>query len=198
MKQLFNIDGEVYSFLHKMYQFMLLNLLIVMTSLPIVTLPCALITGYQLLKDFNQQEITVKRYIQQFRKSIVLSIVLTIIFLFIFFLLFLLLAFTRGTMFQFLILLFIAFFIVFLSNTFIVSNNQMSLRSILQYAFGITLKYAGFNSIGLAIMLSSFLLPIFLPKLGLIWALFGISLPMLFQIFIYKQIMKQIVVKQIE
>lgn len=54
MKQIFNIDGEVYSFLQKIYQMMLLNLLIIFSSLPIITVPCALITGYQLLKEYNQ------------------------------------------------------------------------------------------------------------------------------------------------
>ena len=124
MKQIFNIDGEVYSFLQKIYQMMLLNLLIIFSSLPIITVPCALITGYQLLKEYNQQEVTLTKYFMLFRKNLILSFRLIIAFWVIFFLLFLLLAFTRRTIFQFLILLFIAFFIVFLSNVFIVCTSQ--------------------------------------------------------------------------
>ena len=192
MKQIFNIDGEVYSFLQKIYQMMLLNLLIIFSSLPIITVPCALITGYQLLKEYNQQEVTLTKYFMLFRKNLILSFRLIIAFWVIFFLLFLLLAFTRRTIFQFLILLFIAFFIVFLSNVFIVCTSQMSIRSIVEFSLGITLKYVGCNIIGLAIMLSSFVLPVFLPRLALVWALFGI------QVMIHKQIMKHVTTNQIE
>lgn len=94
MKQIFNIDGEVYSFLQKIYQMMLLNLLIIFSSLPIITVPCALITGYQLLKEYNQQEVTLTKYFMLFRKNLILSFRLIIAFWVIFFLLFLLLAFT--------------------------------------------------------------------------------------------------------
>lgn len=198
MKQIFNIDGEVYSFLQKIYQVMLLNLLIIFSSLPIITVPCALITGYQLLKEYNQQEVTLTKYFMLFRKNLILSFRLIIAFWVIFFLLFLLLAFTRRTIFQFLILLFIAFFIVFLSNVFIVCTSQMSIRSIVEFSLGITLKYVGCNIIGLAIMLSSFVLPVFLPRLALVWALFGISIPMVFQVMIHKQIMKHVTTNQIE
>ncbi|MBO6326496.1 hypothetical protein EY681_10805 [Enterococcus gallinarum] len=198
MKQIFNIDGEVYSFLQKIYQMMLLNLLIIFSSLPIITVPCALITGYQLLKEYNQQEVTLTKYFMLFRKNLILSFRLIIAFWVIFFLLFLLLAFTRRTIFQFLILLFIAFFIVFLSNVFIVCTSQMSIRSIVEFSLGITLKYVGCNIIGLAIMLSSFVLPVFLPRLVLVWALFGISIPMVFQVMIHKQIMKHVTTNQIE
>lgn len=198
MKQIFNIDGEVYSFLQKIYQMMLLNLLIIFSSLPIITVPCALITGYQLLKEYNQQEVTLTKYFMLFRKNLILSFRLIIAFWVIFFLLFLLLAFTRRTIFQFLILLFIAFFIVFLSNVFIVCTSQMSIRSIVEFSLGITLKYVGCNIIGLAIMLSSFVLPVFLSRLALVWALFGISIPMVFQVMIHKQIMKHVTTNQIE
>ncbi|MCI5685522.1 hypothetical protein [Enterococcus gallinarum] len=194
MKQIFNIDGEVYSFLQKIYQMMLLNLLIIFSSLPIITVPCALITGYQLLKEYNQQEVTLTKYFMLFRKNLILSFRLIIAFGVIFFLLFLLLAFTRRTIFQFLILL----FIVFLSNVFIVCTSQMSIRSIVEFSLGITLKYVGCNIIGLAIMLSSFVLPVFLPRLALVWALFGISIPMVFQVMIHKQIMKHVTTNQIE
>lgn len=194
MKQIFNIDGEVYSFLQKIYQMMLLNLLIIFSSLPIITVPCALITGYQLLKEYNQQEVTLTKYFMLFRKNLILSFRLIIAFGVIFFLLFLLLAFTRRTIFQFLILL----FIVFLSNVFIVCTSQMSIRSIVEFSLGITLKYVGCNIIGLAIMLSSFVLPVFLPRLALVWTLFGISIPMVFQVMIHKQIMKHVTTNQIE
>lgn len=198
MKQIFNIDGEIYSFLQRMYQMMLLNILIIFSSLPIITVPCALITGYQLLKEYNQQEVTLTKYFMLFRKNMILSFRLIIVFCLIFFLLFLLLSFTRGTIFQFLILLFIAFFMVLLSNTFIVCDSQMSMRSIFQFSLGITLKYTGFNIIGLAITLSSLILPVFLPRLALVGALFGISIPMSLQVMIHKRIMKYVTTNQIE
>uniref|UniRef100_UPI0034E93E47 hypothetical protein n=1 Tax=Enterococcus faecium TaxID=1352 RepID=UPI0034E93E47 len=156
------------------------------------------ITGYQLLKEYNHQEVTLTKYFMLFRKNLILSFRLIIAFWVIFFLLFLLLAFTRRTIFQFLILLFIAFFIVFLSNVFIVCTSQMSIRSIVEFSLGITLKYVGCNIIGLAIMLSSFVLPVFLHRLALVWALFGISIPMVFQVMIHKQIMKHVTTNQIE
>lgn len=197
MKQIFNIEGEVYSFLQKMYQLMLLNLLIIFTSLPIITVPCAMITGYQLLKENKQQEITAKKYFLLFRENIILSMILFIIFCLIFFLLFLLLLFSRGTIFQFLILLLMAFYSVYVANSFILCNTQTSIRILLQYALGITVKYAGFNSIGLAMMLSTFVIPVFFPRVGLLWILSGISIPMFVQVMIHKQIMKRINVNQI-
>lgn len=197
MKQLFNVNGQVYGFLNSMYQFMLLNILIVLMSLPMITLPGALITGYQLLKEKDSQEVHMKRFFVLFKKNLLLSFKLTIVFLLVFFLLFLLLAFTRGTIFQFLILLFIAFFIVFFSNACILSENQITIRPLLRLSLGITLKFAGFYSIGLGILISSLFIPIFLPKLGLLWALFGLSIPMFLQVCIHQQMMKRITIKSI-
>lgn len=188
MKKIFHIDGEVYYFLTKIYNLLVINLLVIIFSLPIVTIGSAMSAAYRVLIDDEEQKsgVVIKKYVTYFKSYVYQGSLLILGSAIVLVLVVFSISQTINTPFQFLCLVIGAFVSIVIMNLFItVAYRSMSFKEILAMALGISMKYTGYFCLTISSFAVSLLIPIFLPKLAFIWFFYGISLPMFFQTKIY-------------
>ncbi len=189
MKKVFDLNGGFYHFLSQLYELLLLNVLILLASLPLVTIASVMITGYELLatQKLGENKAILGSFWEKFQANcwrgikiegllvVILGVGASLTFV------------IYQTPLLFLSLLLLAAVLLFSSNLLLtVAHHKLTKgRALLSYSTFITIKYTGYFCIGMALFLSTFLIPIFLPKLLFLWLFLGISLPMLLQEKIY-------------
>lgn len=189
MKKVFDLNGGFYHFLSQLYELLLLNVLILLASLPLVTIASAMITGYELLatQKLGENKAILGSFWEKFQANCWLGIKIEGLFVVILGVGASLTFVSYQTPLLFLSLLLLAAVLLFSSNLLLtVAHHKLTKgRALLSYSIFITIKYTGYFCIGMALFLSTFLIPIFLPKLLFLWLFLGISLPMLLQEKIY-------------
>lgn len=188
MKKVFQLEGGVYQILSKMADLLLINLLVILFSIPIITMGSAISAAFHLLMDTEEGAgakivSTFYHYFKQHFKS---STLLFLRSLAIFGVIVLLVRATLQTPFQFLSLLLAAFMLILMMNLLTtVAYKQLTLKETVITAISVSMKYTGLFCLSLTSLLLSLLVPIFLPKLMFLWFFFSFSLPLFIQTKIY-------------
>ena len=71
---MFSIDGKLYEFCNRMVMLFILNLLIVLTSLPIITIGASLLAAFECLNKQLDYKNLIVYYIHAFKSNIVRSL----------------------------------------------------------------------------------------------------------------------------
>lgn len=179
MQRLFSLDGTLYRVLTLLFDLICLNLCLILTSLPIVTIGPALTATYSVtLKLVNNQSSHVwSDYWQAFRTNFKQS---TLVFLINGALLGGLVWCLKSApieLLRFPLLLLLA--LLLLCNELIFPLSLLSWENLRQHyaaSFGLTLKYLIYVVISFVITLITVLVPIFLFKLFLVWLVLGMGL----------------------
>ncbi|HIY56927.1 MAG TPA: hypothetical protein H9829_01815 [Candidatus Tetragenococcus pullicola] len=185
MKKIVALDGEVYLFLSKMYELVIVNVFVLLFSLPIITVTGALITGFQLLampqvEKKNLPKLFFKKFKENSRQSFKIEGIIIGLLLFCGGLV----KFSYQTPLRFLSLLLLAFAILFCNTLILTMANQKkfhSFRETMMYSAFLTIHYTGYLCLGTTAFLITFLIPVFLPKIMFLWFFLGLSFPMFLQ-----------------
>lgn len=188
MKKVFQLEGEIYQFLSKGYELLVINLLLILFSLPVFTIGSAVNAAFHILIDLEEENLKgiPKIYWHYFKNHFIHSTFLYLGSLGIALLAVGLVILTIQTPVQFLSLILAAFTGILLLNLLTTAAYQeFNLKRTMIIAFGMSLKYTGYFCLSITGFVLSVLIPIFLPKLMFLWFFFGFSLPMLLQIKLY-------------
>ena len=186
MRKIFEIEGSLNSFLTAMYQIMVINVLTIIFSLPLVTMGSAISAGYQLYLEQDTRPVNLRRYIECFKANSKTALVLTLLHLVVGSLMILLVLLTMNSPIQLLSLLLLSFVaLVGMNSLLVTARLKLSVSECLKFSLFLTMRYTGFFCLSLAVLVLSFLVPVFLPKLMFLWFFLGIGLPMLLHVKIF-------------
>lgn len=199
MQKLFSLDGKVFRTLSLMFDLLVLNLLFLVTSLPIVTIGPSMVALYSVtIKIIKKEESYVTRnYFDAFRENLKKALGLWLIELIGIILIIgsasLIYSRVVSPLFLFPILLVTAFLLLtgqyfYPLTAYFENTYQNTLRT----ALFINGKYTLYSVILFLLTILSVLLPIFLPKLLLLWLCLGFSVAAYGKTYIYLKIFEKI------
>lgn len=188
MRKIFNIEGGIYKFASKILDLMYLNVLVLIFSIPIVTIGSAMSAASRVL--FDQEEGEEKRvffsFLSYFKQYLFQGIIL--FFLGICTILFLIIGvwFTKGSIIQFVVLLFVAFTLVYYCVSLMtLAYHKGAFEKLFSMSITLLIKYTGFFCLGVSSLIVTWTIPIFFPKVMFIWFFLGVSIPLLINVKIY-------------
>ncbi|WP_423188978.1 DUF624 domain-containing protein [Alkalibacterium sp. f15] len=186
MQKIFDMDGTVFKFLTLGYNLLILNLLIILTSLPIITVGASITAAFSILNETDNGKInlTIKRYLFYFKKHLkratalfFLQIICVLILLGIIYIFEAL----RPLQFMLLVTMGALMLVSSLFYPLLSKYDTVSLKSIIFLSVTLTLKYTGFIVIYFILPLVSLAIPVFLPSLIFPYILFVFSMPIYVQ-----------------
>lgn len=174
------MQGPVWAAIDKAVRIVYLNLLVVVTSLPVVTIGASITAAYAVLLRDPDDTIPVTRgYFQAFRRQwrpataflgiavAVVAVLAGLVWL------------LRHSPVQLVPLVGLSFAILVTQVYFpLLALTGWSLRAAAKGSIGVTLKYTFWAIMATIFWALSALFPFFLPKLAALWLLGGITLPM--------------------
>lgn len=186
MYKIFDMNGSVYKLLTVGYNLLFLNLLFIVTSLPVITIGPSITAALSLINENNDGRIvfTLKRYIHHFKKNFKSSFILSSIQIgSIALLVLVLFVIDRIPILQLMaILLFsLSLLVTSLFYPILVHYEKLPLKKVISIAMVIALKFTGFAALSFTLPLISVLVPVFLPKLILPYILVVFSVPLYIQ-----------------
>lgn len=179
--KIFSMQGSLWKFMERVTTVVVVNILVVLTSLPVVTIGASLAAGYEvLLTDPHDEYPVVRRYFEAFRKNWKAATGFLISQLAVGALLVLGAKLSQGSFAQFLPLLLLAFTIV-VGQVFypLLGLTGWTLGRSAKGSIGIALRYTFWPVVASALWVGSLLLPVTFPKLAFLWVCVGVGLPMM-------------------
>lgn len=195
MAKIFDMDGRIYKVIDFIWKLIQVNLLFILTSIPIVTIGPSLIATYHVLKlikdkkDGNLWKNYFEIFSGRFSKGSLLLLinvsVITVEGL-------ALITFPKIT--EFIWLMLIAFTLLIFNTSYILdpifTTDRESIFKTISFSIGVVMKYTGMSVLGFSVVLLTLFIPIFLPKLIFIWLFLGFSTVMYLSSSIYNSIFK--------
>lgn len=191
MYKLFDMEGSVYKILTVGYNLLLLNLLIIVTSLPILTIGPSIAAAISLINENDNGSVvfTVKRYLYFFKKHLIkgmqlLGVQLGIIIVFIG----LLLILEAIPLVQLMIIILFSLALLVTSTFYhiLVNYLNIAINKVLSVGVIIALKFTGIATLSFTVPIISLLIPIFLPKLIFPYVLVVFSVSLYIQHYLLK------------
>lgn len=201
MYKIFDMDGTVYRILTVGYNLMLLNVLVIVTSLPILTIGPSIAAAVSLINENDDGKIvfTFKRYLYYFKKHLkkgmgLLGIQLGIIGVFIV----LLLVLEAIPLVQLMVIILFSLALLVTSSFYhiLVHYRDISVKRILSIALVIALKFTGIAALSFTVPFISLIIPIFLPKLIFPYVLVIFSVPLYIQHYVLKMPLNRIQIEE--
>lgn len=188
MGNLFDMNGSVYKTLTILYNLIVLNILFVVTSLPLITIGSSITATFSIFNDCKRGEIviSVKDYFHYFRKNCKKSVLLTTIQLCMVLVLgVLIISLSMIGFIQLLLITLLSLTMLVMSWTYgLLAYENQNLQSLLSLSSLIALKLTAYSVVFFLIPIFSFGIVIFLPGLLYPYILFIFSFPLYLQSFI--------------
>lgn len=191
MFKLFDMEGSVYKILTVGYNLLLLNLLMIVTSLPILTIGPSIAAAISLINENDNGSVvfTVKRYRYFFKKHFkkgmqLLGVQLGIIIVFIG----LLLNLEAIPLVQLMIIILFSLALLVTSTFYhiLVNYLDIAINKVLSVGVIIALKFTGISALSFTVPIIALLIPIFLPKLIYPYVLVVFSVTLYIQHYLLK------------
>lgn len=179
MQKLFSLEGGVYHTLSLIKNLIVLNLLMIMTSLPIITIGASLsATFYVSSKLVNGEEIRLfETYVKIFKNKFKISLIIFMINGLLGFSLIMLIKAIGIELLSFpLLVLFASFLLINEAIYPLLSLNKGSIKLLYKESIGLTLQYLVYFVACFIITIIWGLFPIYFIKLSFIWLALGGSL----------------------
>lgn len=196
LSKIFSLDGKLYKWIEILWKLIQVNLLLFITSIPIITIGPALMATYHVLRHIDDKDnVSISHmYFIIFRERLVKGTFLFLINIGALSLeVFMLLHMPKTT--EFLWLLAIGVTLLVFNTAYVIdselTSKQDSLLKTISYSLGIVMKYAGYITVGFIIMIINFFIPIFFPKILFLWLFMGTSTFMYLSSNIYTFFLKQ-------
>lgn len=196
MNKIFDIDGSIYKGLTIMYNLLVINFLLVLTSLPLITIGPSISAAFSIFLDIKKEQssISFENYFRYFMKNLNKSLSVSLI--------------QSILMIIFGVIIFMARFSVFLQLSMVVlfslsllitslaivliSYTQLNLKYIIFLGGFISLKMTAYSVIFFILPIISLVVPIFLPYIIYPYIFFLFSLPLYAQSFVIDIVIKKI------
>lgn len=196
MGKIFDMDGSLYKLLTVAYNLIIINVLLIVTSLPIVTIGISITAAFSILKESKngQSLISVKRYIYYIKKYSRISIKLLMLQVGILaFFVPLILIFSSVSFVQLLLIILLSVSMLVMSWTYVlVSQKQLDIKSAVSLSGFIALKLSAYSVIFFLIPIFALIVPVFIPAIIYPYVFFIFSLPIYLQLFIAELVIDKI------
>lgn len=196
MEKLFDMDGNVYRLLTIGYNLIVLNVLLVITSLPLITAGASITAAFSVLNECKKGQlvISVKDYFDYFQKYSKKSMMLTTIQLCILLLLvFMVVTSSSIAYIQLLMIILLSLSMLIMSWTHaLLSFDNRGIKSLLSLSAVIALKLTAYSVVFFIIPIFSLMAVIFLPGILYPYILFIFSFPLYLQSFIFEVVIKKL------